>query len=47
MAQNRYYHTTNISISEKKVKVTNTRDADYPKAAKKNGKYVQPHVFRC
>jgi len=43
MALNSDHHTQKITISKKTVKITNTRDdIDYPKATKKDGKYILP-----
>ena len=43
MALNSDHHTQKITISKKTVKITNTRDdVDYPKATKKDGKYILP-----
>lgn len=42
MAQNADHHTQKITINKKTVKVSSMRDEEYPKAVKKDGKYVLP-----
>jgi len=42
MAQNADHHTQKITINKKTVKVSSLRDEEYPKAVKKDGKYVLP-----
>jgi len=42
MACNADHQTQKITINKKTVKVTNSRDEEYPRAAKKEGKYVLP-----
>ena len=42
MATNSDHQTQKITISKKTVKVSNQRDEEYPRAVKKDGKYVLP-----